>query len=677
MKQLSKMRGNLSAQYHDGVNPLILPYPGLKGEAWERVKFSSIIKRLAANAIKHGRFITIICLLILSIIFLTGCKTPSGYRIEADKAAVDIIREKQTQALGNSEPFSIERPSDILRRRLLIEQHLPYAGEASLGSDRLKQIAHWPEKDYPRWEVSPEPSLPIEKNKSLRLSLLKALQIGARNSFEYQTKKEDIFRATLDLDIERNEFRNTFRGHLEGLIRTDVSPNDAVTGTETSGSIGWSRTLKSGVQFSAALALDLVKLLTQEKLSSLGIVGDATITIPLLRGAGKHIVTEPLTQAERNVLYGIYEFERFKKTFSVSIASNYLEVLRQYNVAENAEENYRSLIKSTHRTRRMADAGRTSEVAVGQALQNELRSRNRWILAQELYKSRLDSFKRLVGLPPDAHILLEKIELERLLIAPTRLKEEISRDIKLKERKKESSKEESVQMVKPDRKNAGPLEMDPSLAVKLGLERRLDLRVAHEKVFDAQRKLVVLADSLRAELTLFGSAKLGEARSIETAGLDTEKLRTDKGIYTALLTIDLPFERTAERNAYRMGFIALERAIRDAQDQEDEIKLSIRDRLRSMYESGESLLIQTRALVVAEERVKSTSLYFEAGRAQIRDLLEAEEALINAKNALTSAAVAYRVAELEFQSDTGLLQVDGKGLWLEYTPEGLENVKKN
>jgi outer membrane protein TolC len=74
--------------------------------------------------------------------------------------------------------------------------------------------------------------------------------------------------------------------------------------------------------------------------------------------------------------------------------------------------------------------------------------------------------------------------------------------------------------------------------------------------------------------------------------------------------------------------------------------------------------------------VKSTSLFYDAGRTQIRDVLEAQEALITAKNALTSAAAAYRVAELEFQRDTGLLKINEKGLWKEYLPEDIENAKE-
>ncbi|MGB2823773.1 MAG: TolC family protein, partial [Phycisphaerae bacterium] len=68
-------------------------------------------------------------------------------------------------------------------------------------------------------------------------------------------------------------------------------------------------------------------------------------------------------------------------------------------------------------------------------------------------------------------------------------------------------------------------------------------------------------------------------------------------------------------------------------------------------------------------RVTSTDLFLEAGRAAIRDVLEAQEALVQAQNSLTAALVAYRIAELELQRDMGVLEVNEKGLWREYRPE--------
>jgi outer membrane protein TolC len=614
--------------------------------------------------------------LVSILLFQVGCQTPAHYRFEADTVAKTIIQEKQKQALGKTEAFTIERPSDILRRRLLIQQNLPHVGEASLGTDKLTPIDPWPEKGYPQATLSPDRIKSVEPGKPLKLSLIEALQVGARNSFEYQTRKEDIFRAALDLDLERNEFRNTFRGLVDSLISTNLKGEDTVTSTETTGSVDWSRKLKSGVAFSAALAIDLVKLLTQDRPSSLGLVFDGTIAIPLLRGSGKHIVTEPLTQAERNVVYAVWEFERFKKTLAVNIATEYLEVLRQLNEVENSAENYRNLIASTRRTRRMADAGRVPEIQVDQSRQNELRARNRWISAEESNKNRLDVFKLSIGLPPDAEIVLDKSALDRLVALTSRIMADITGEEALNAGKRTPPADASIELVKPGPENAGPLEMDGKKAIELGMKNRLDLRVSEGKVYDAQRNVVVSADALRAEVTLFGTAELGEPRSIATADLDNAQLRAEEGIYSALLAIDLPFERTAEGNAYRESFIALEESVRETQILEDDIKRSIRRELRDMYEARESRRIQARARFIAERRVKSTTLFFEAGRIPIRDVLEAQEALINTKNALTAAVVDYRIAELEFQRDTGLLQIDEKGLWKEYAPEkgGIENV---
>jgi outer membrane protein TolC len=214
----------------------------------------------------------------------------------------------------------------------------------------------------------------------------------------------------------------------------------------------------------------------------------------------------------------------------------------------------------------------------------------------------------------------------------------------------------------------GSFEMETEEALRLALESRLDMRVALGRVYDAQRKVVVAADALRAEMTLFGSAEVGERRSPGSAGLQDAALVLDEGRFAALLNVDLPLERTAERNLYRESFIGLQRAVRGVQELEDEVKLEVRDRLRNLLEFRESIQIQAQAVGIAEQRVKSTDLFLQAGRAEIRDVLDSQEALLNTQNALTSALVGYRIAELELQRDLGVLEVDARGLWKEFSP---------
>jgi outer membrane protein TolC len=69
-------------------------------------------------------------------------------------------------------------------------------------------------------------------------------------------------------------------------------------------------------------------------------------------------------------------------------------------------------------------------------------------------------------------------------------------------------------------------------------------------------------------------------------------------------------------------------------------------------------------------------MFLEAGMANMRDLREAQDALLVAQNSLTQAVITYRITELELQRDMGLLQVDENGMWREFSPEVTNNVKK-
>ena len=91
-----------------------------------------------------------------------------------------------------------------------------------------------------------------------------------------------------------------------------------------------------------------------------------------------------------------------------------------------------------------------------------------------------------------------------------------------------------VHLVLPSRENAGPLELDESYAILLAIEKRLDLRVAVGRVDDAQRQVAVAADALQADVTLLGSASIGERRTLASADALDAKLRFNEGRYSAL-----------------------------------------------------------------------------------------------------------------------------------------------
>ena len=66
-------------------------------------------------------------------------------------------------------------------------------------------------------------------------------------------------------------------------------------------------------------------------------------------------------------------------------------------------------------------------------------------------------------------------------------------------------------------------------------------------------------------------------------------------------------------------------------------------------------------------------MFYDAGRTQLREVQDAQDSWLTTRNSLTAAMVDYRMAELEFQRDTGILKIDEKGLFKEYYPGGKEN----
>ena len=459
----------------------------------------------------------------------TGC-TASRYRQDADESAQRIIADARKDLFGSEQGIAIERTADILRRRLLLEQDLPYADDASLGSDALAPISHQPEQDYPKAaDVVTTSQYSIENDSPLVLSLVQALEVGAANSPQYQTMKENVCQMALALDLQRSNFGFVFGGDWERQIMKTESdggmggPGEDAATLTNSGSFSAKKALKNGATFAASVGIDVVNLLTGGRALSKSVTGDASISIPLLRGAGKHIKSEVLTQAQRNLVYALYDLERFKKTFAVNVVSKYLGVLQQGDQVENALENYKTSMTTALRTKRLTEVGEAEIFQADYAAQTELSARRQWIRATHAYENQLDNFKTFIGLPADANIELSRSALETL--SGGLMEEMINVEAN-------DDAAGTLDPVPSGMANAGPFEMAESKAIALAFKNRLDLRIAKGRIQDAQRAVVIAADMLGAELTLLGTVQFDQ--SVSGAA--------DNTFYSGLVTLDLPLE---------------------------------------------------------------------------------------------------------------------------------------
>lgn len=543
----------------------------------------------------HSRIMKwFVSILLATSALLCGCLSPERARKEADEDAYRIIRNGASEVgLSPSVPFSVERPSEVLRRRLMVAQSLPSATNPA-----------------PAW-VEREP---------VELSLRDCFQVGARNSNAYQDQKESVFQAALALDLQQFAFGSTYSGSLTGSYESDHSGDEAEHETSGGFSTGITRTLKNGTKLAGMLSLDVVKLLTGDRESAYGLLLDASITIPLLRGAGRDVVTEPLTQAQRDVLYALLLFERYRQEFVLEIATQFLGVLQAADRVMIAVDNLKRLERGFERSEELAEAGRLPKTEVGQTEQDVLRARNSVVSTRQKEAEARDAFKRTLGLPPDAHIEFDSSVFDEL------------------------------------RRHVDRGAVAEAVLIREALERRGDMRVALGRVEDAERKRHVAAIALKAgvELTVSGSSQ--ERRNRDS---DTSDIHFNNGNYGAGLDIELPWEMRDERNRYREALMDVEKARRSAEEKEDAVKADVRTSLRRLAEAWETYRIQESAVKLAEQRVGSAEMFVEAGRAQTRDLLEAQEALVNARSALTGALVSYHVARWSLLLGTGALPSGG------------------
>ena len=451
------------------------------------------------------------------------------------------------------------------------------------------------------------------------LTLADAVALATAKNRDYQTQKEDLYLAALALTLARHQFDPLFSGTLGG----DAFRENEEKYITANGEFGFNLLLATGAQITTSIASDWLRFMTGEPRESLTSVLSGTITQPLLRGGGSKVVLENLTQAERNSLYQCRAFSRFRKTFVVSIITDYFRVLQTLNSVGNARSNYESLKTSQQRLEALAKAGRLPPFQVDQAQQDVLRAEDTYVRAQEQYKQQLDEFKIRLGLPATASIELDPNELAAL-----------------------------------EAKGVSAPEYGEDEAIETALAQRLDLANTRDQVDDAERKVGVAANSLLADVNIVGSANVSAPERVRFG-----QIEFNHGKYDIGLDVNLPLDRKAERNAYRESLINVVRRQRDYDQAVDEVKLQVRQDYRDLRESSQLYRIQQTSLSLAKRRVESTELLIQAGRADTRDLLEAQSALLQAQNATTAALVSHSIARLNFFRDVEVLQVRTDGFW--------------
>lgn len=191
------------------------------------------------------------------------------------------------------------------------------------------------------------------------LTLKDALELSYIHSREYQTEIENVYLAALALTAQRFEFGVRYLGGFgEPFVDGDaVSVPDGRNSFGLSSGMGIRQLLPSGAQWIVELTNNTLWVFSNGSSTSSASTLSYSIVQPLFLGAGRKVVLESLTQAERNVLYAIRDLARFRKEFftdTVAGGSGFLSLLQQAQTIDNQIFNLRLLNDRIERTRASA-----------------------------------------------------------------------------------------------------------------------------------------------------------------------------------------------------------------------------------------------------------------------------------------------------------------------------------
>ena len=522
----------------------------------------------------------------LTVLLLAAGCSQSHYRKSADKQVYGLIGETEKDILGNTNAFSIDtrftgrKPEDIPGSEIVSER---------LQSGRRK------------------------------INVADALKIALQNNRTYQSRKEQLYLSALRLTAEQHRFQPSLFGNATANAERF---SDGTYNRRLVSAFGVDQALKTGADIGISVANDVVSYYSGKGSYSSFSILSATISQPLLRGAGAAVAAENLTQADRDLVYEVRGFAHYQNSFAVDIVTAYFRLLGQRDTVRNEYNNYLNLITSRERAEALA-FDRQPAFQADQARQDELRAKSRYVIAVDNYQRSVDSFKLQLALPLGVEIALDDSALE-------------------------------------DLKKTGlvAVPLDETEGYELAVKKRLDLINEIDRFEDSKRKIKVAADGLKATLNVFANASLNSDNP-DYSKFDFNNWRGGVG-----LRLNLPLDRLNERNIYRTSFINFERQIRSLAIFLDDTRNEIRQDLRTLQQSRQNYDIQTISAELAERRVESATLLLQAGRAQIRDQLEAQSALLQARNAVTALLVDYNVARLALLLDLGLLQTDVDQFWV-------------
>jgi hypothetical protein len=605
-------------------------------------------------------------------------------------------------------PVDVKNPPRV-RSGLSPEQEIP-AARATAG---LAGLLAGTAEAIPDYEAAALP-----KGQPIYLvNPAQALTLALTNNRGYQGSIEQVYLRSLDVTLQRFNFEpQVAAGLTPSTGRGIVAPNNANSfiyrtreapgGQQSVLNIGTLVGVGKLTSFGASIATGFANQVVfnfignNPRRPTVQSTLPLQIVLPFLRGGGRAVTLENLTQAERNLLYEVRNFARYRQQFVPYVltsgqgaagtlagagggiaggnepATGFLQVLQQLQQLENSRKTvaaFEALARAYGEMGRGAGSG-VSALNVDQINLSLQSNRSQLVGQTNNFRNTLDQFKIQLGLPPDTPLMVDR----GLLAGFRRAFDDI--DEWFLEEKRDPAdlpgyvnRLPELEDVVVDGRRVVDLGRDPQKledvlndASRVALENRFDLMNARGQLYDAWRQLAVTFNGVK------GIFNVNITNQVFTPPGVTNPLGFwDQSKQFALtLNTELPLVRVNERNLYRTALIRYRQQQRALMLLEDSIKLAIRTDVRALVLQSEVYNIQKGNLVISlRQKDNSQRLIFappgpgdSGGSQQItantQTLVQAQNSFLSSQNTLISTWVNYQTARLSLYRDLGIIPYD-------------------
>lgn len=365
-----------------------------------------------------------------------GCKR-SYYRQKADSEAYALVRTAANDPRWELNDFTIRSDRDSrfydpynpdcepMPEDDPTAAKLMQCVDGKRGSKEWAKYGKTKYMDNPHWRER----LSLDENGVLRLDKESAVRLALKHSPAYQRALEELYLSALEVSTQRYVFDTQFFGGDSLFYSVNGTPR---TQLDNDMSFGLKRKFATGANLAVDLANNMTWQFTGQDTFSPHTSFSFSVVQPLLRGAGRAVALESLTQAERNFLAEVRSLAYFQQGFYAATvigssgaagasgtSGGYYSLLSNQVEIENQKQNIASLEDTLNRSIQFFFAGRGSSrrIDLDRTRLNLLNSQSSLIQQKGRFENSVEGYLvDFLGLPPDIPVevsdpLLEQFEL--------------------------------------------------------------------------------------------------------------------------------------------------------------------------------------------------------------------------------------------------------------------------